>query len=307
MGQVQRVVVHRLQRRVLAGQPSLLLPADVTDHASRFLFTCEALSSTEKITLSLYLSGFLRSAACRPTFAATTAALRSAHALSSEQASVWWLRLGIGINASNPAHPQQNGRHERMHLTLEKRSYQPGRREFPAKPGGRFDRFIDVFNNERPHEALDMQCPVESTNLLLVLTPDCRTSTILARQDHRGHALRPHLPGQEKNHFQPGLCRTSRGIKKSTTTSGWSALWIMIWGTYDLETRGSNRSKIPSAQKCYPCLRYVLSPMCPGRTHWILVGLGGLEPPTSPYQGRARSSVDRSKRRPSRRSGLQSP
>src|SRR5580704_2807761 len=31
--------------------------------------------------------------------------------------SVWWLRLGIAIERIKPGHPQQNGRHERMHLT----------------------------------------------------------------------------------------------------------------------------------------------------------------------------------------------
>jgi putative transposase len=36
--------------------------------------------------------------------------------------SVWWLRLGIEIERIKPGHPQQNGRHERMHLTLKLRS-----------------------------------------------------------------------------------------------------------------------------------------------------------------------------------------
>jgi hypothetical protein len=40
--------------------------------------------------------------------------------------AVWWLRLGIGIERIKPGHPQQNGRHERMHLTLEERSHQAG-------------------------------------------------------------------------------------------------------------------------------------------------------------------------------------
>jgi transposase InsO family protein len=39
--------------------------------------------------------------------------------------SVWWLRLGIGIERIKPGHPQQNGRHERMHLTLKKEATRP--------------------------------------------------------------------------------------------------------------------------------------------------------------------------------------
>jgi transposase InsO family protein len=34
--------------------------------------------------------------------------------------SVWWLRLGIRLERIKPGNPQQNGRHERMHLTLKK-------------------------------------------------------------------------------------------------------------------------------------------------------------------------------------------
>src|SRR5207244_13429161 len=46
----------------------------------------------------------------------------SAHALFNlSKLAVWWLRLGIGIERIKPGHPQQNGRHERMHLTLKKK------------------------------------------------------------------------------------------------------------------------------------------------------------------------------------------
>ena len=38
---------------------------------------------------------------------------------------VWWLRLGISIERIKPGHPQQNGRHERMHLTQKKEATRP--------------------------------------------------------------------------------------------------------------------------------------------------------------------------------------
>jgi transposase InsO family protein len=50
----------------------------------------------------------------------------SAHALFNlSKLAVWWLRLGIGIERIKPGHPQQNGRHERMHLTLKKEATNP--------------------------------------------------------------------------------------------------------------------------------------------------------------------------------------
>jgi len=39
--------------------------------------------------------------------------------------SVWWLRLGIQIEPIQPSHPQQNGRLERMHLTLKREATKP--------------------------------------------------------------------------------------------------------------------------------------------------------------------------------------
>jgi transposase InsO family protein len=38
---------------------------------------------------------------------------------------VWWLRLGIAIEHIQPGHPQENGRHERLHLTLKKEATRP--------------------------------------------------------------------------------------------------------------------------------------------------------------------------------------
>ena len=44
--------------------------------------------------------------------------------------AVWWLWLGIGMERIQPGHPQQNGRYERMHLTLEKEATKPPSRNF---------------------------------------------------------------------------------------------------------------------------------------------------------------------------------
>src|SRR6266702_1619835 len=69
-------------------------------------------------------------------------------------------------------------------------------------------------------------------------------------------------------------------LKKCTTASGWSALWIMIWATSIWRLESWNRWKIPSTQKCYLCSRYILLPMSPGWTQKRLVGERGFEPAT---------------------------
>jgi putative transposase len=74
--------------------------------------------------------------------------------------SVWWLRLGIEIERIKPGCPQQNGRHERMHLTLKLETTKPAGANF-LQQQAKFDDFIECYNNERPHQALNMRCPAE--------------------------------------------------------------------------------------------------------------------------------------------------
>ena len=70
------------------------------------------------------------------------------------------MRLGIGIERIKPAHPEQNGRHERMHLTLKKEATHPAAKNLHQQQG-KFDRFIHEFNQERPHQGIGMKYPAE--------------------------------------------------------------------------------------------------------------------------------------------------
>ena len=81
--------------------------------------------------------------------------------------SVWWLRLGINIERIKPGRPEQNGRYERMHLTLKNEATKPASFSF-LQQQERFDRFIRVYNNERPHQALNGAYPGD------VYTPSAR-------------------------------------------------------------------------------------------------------------------------------------
>jgi Integrase core domain len=74
--------------------------------------------------------------------------------------AVWWLRLGIAIERIRPGHPQQNGRHERMHLTLKKETTRPpGMNSLQQQ--ARFDDFVTEYNTERPQEAVEMKRPAD--------------------------------------------------------------------------------------------------------------------------------------------------
>lgn len=144
------------------GNGQYCYPLTVTDHASRYLLLCEALESTrEELALTAFEQLFKERGlpqAIRSDNGVPFASPNSLFNLS--KLSVWWLRLGIAIERIKPGHPQQNGRHERMHLTLKKEATRPpGQNSLQQQ--GRFDAFQQEFNGERPHEALDMRCPAE--------------------------------------------------------------------------------------------------------------------------------------------------
>jgi putative transposase len=137
-------------------------PLTVTDHASRYLLCCEALSSTcEQYAFTVFERLFQERGLPANIRSDNGVPFASAHALFHlSKLAVWWLRLGIGIERIQPGHPQQNGRHERMHLTLKKEATTPPAANF-LQQQARFDDFMEVFNRERPHEALEMKCPAE--------------------------------------------------------------------------------------------------------------------------------------------------
>ena len=134
-------------------------PLTVTDGYSRFLLACQGRASTahdgarpvfRRLFQEYGVPQVIRTDNGVPF--ATTALGRLS------RLSVWWIRLGIYPELIEPGHPEQNGRHERMHRTLKQHTARP-----PAASGRaqqrRFDRFRHEFNGERPHEALGQRTP----------------------------------------------------------------------------------------------------------------------------------------------------
>lgn len=144
------------------GNDRYCYPLTVTDHASRFLLLCEALDSTREDPAIAAFERLFKErglpAAIRSDNGVPFASPNALFNLS--KLAVWWLRLGIAIERIKPGHPHQNGRHERMHLTLKKETTRPpGMNSLQQQ--ARFDDFVAEFNLERPHEALDMQRPAD--------------------------------------------------------------------------------------------------------------------------------------------------
>jgi transposase InsO family protein len=133
-------------------------PLTVADAHSRFVLCCRITppSATgvrpwfERVFREYGLPRALRTDNGPPF--ATTGAAQLSHL------AVWWLKLGIQLDRIDPGHPEQNGRHERFHLTLQEETTTPPAATAAAQQQ-RFDRMRREFNRERPHEALGQQPP----------------------------------------------------------------------------------------------------------------------------------------------------
>jgi len=144
------------------GNKQYCYPLTITDQRSRYLLACESLTSTKADgafpVFERTFKEFGLPTAIRTDNGVPFASPNAMFGLS--RLSVWWLRLGIKIERIKPGHPEQNGRHERMHLTLKKEATKPPR--FNAlQQHERFDTFIDGYNHDRPHQALGGCYPAE--------------------------------------------------------------------------------------------------------------------------------------------------
>ena len=166
--------------------------------------------------------------------------------------SMLWLRLGIRHERIEPGKPQQNGRHERMHLTLKKEATKPAAANF-LQQQARFDKFMDIFNNERPHEALDMKCPAEVYQLsqhLYTGLPDIdypfHDKTIVVTRCGRI------CLGKKKINFSTVFAGQAVGIKEVHDD-----IWLVSFmeydlGYFDLETRVLEPLENPFGPKVLP-------------------------------------------------------
>jgi transposase InsO family protein len=213
------------------GDKRYCYPLTVTDHASRYLLLCEALESTrEELAFRAFERLFSERGLPRAIRTDNGVPFASPPGLFQlSKLSVWWLRLGISIERIKPGHPQQNGRHERMHLTLKKEATRPAGANF-LQQQAKFDAFIEEFNGERPHEALAMQCPGE------LYTPSPRVYSGIPE---------PHYPFHDRTVIVTNcgrLCLYRKKINLSVTLAGQAVgikevdtgIWLVSFMHYDL-------------------------------------------------------------------------
>ena len=213
------------------GDKRYCYPLTVTDHASRYLLLCEALDSTrEEAAFRAFERLFRERGLPKAIRSDNGVPFASPNGLFNlSKLSVWWLRLGISVERIKPGHPQQNGRHERMHLTLKKEATRPAAQNI-LQQQAKFDDFLEEFNNERPHEALSMKCPAQLYTASL--------------RPYQG-IPDPHYPFHDRTVMVTScgrLCLYRKKINLSVTLAGQSVgikevdngIWLVSFMQYDL-------------------------------------------------------------------------
>src|SRR6185503_4027853 len=250
------------------GNQRYCYPLTVTDHASRYLLLCEAMESNAENTAFTAFERLFKERglpqAIRSDNGVPFASPNGLFNLS--RLSVWWLRLGISIERIRPGHPQQNGRHERMHLTLKKEATRPAGANL-LQQQAKFDAFLQELTTKDRTKLSTCSVRPRSTLRPAALIRAFRNSSTrsMTRRSSSPTADVCACIAKRSISAPAWLVRRSE-LKKSTTASGSSASWIMIWVISIWRKKLCSPSTIPSGQKCYLCLRYNLLPMCPVRT-----------------------------------------
>jgi transposase InsO family protein len=231
------------------GDGTYCYPLTMTDQFSRYILCCEGMAAIcddaardvcEEVFRKYGVPTAIRSDNGVP-FASTGLA-------GLTKLSAYWIRLGIERERIRPAHPEENGQHERMHRTLKAETTRPARSNV-LQQQERFDEYLDEFNTERPHEALGMKCPADiytsSTTPLPAFLPDPDYSTHddVLRVSAKGLI---HLPGRRQVYLAQALAGQLVGIREEADDR-----WLVTFVNIDLghiEPRSNRFTALPPNQ-----------------------------------------------------------
>jgi len=233
-------------------------PLTISDFASRYLISCEALATTKAMyAFTVFERAFKDFGLPRAIRTDNGMPFASANSLFGlTRLSVWWLRLGIDLERIKPGHPQQNGRHERMHLTLKNEATKPASQNF-LQQQARFDEFITTFNQERPHEALNMRYPAE------LYSPSPRPYNGLPELEYPFHERTITVTrcgricmGPMKINLSQAFAGQKVGVKQVE-----EKIWLVSFMRYDLGFFDHETCRIESAENPFTAKVLPMSPV----------------------------------------------
>ena len=134
-------------------------PLTISDTASRYLLRCQAVDRPDYAHVRPLLEATFREYGLPLALRSDNGPPFASVGLGGlSRLSVLCIRLGVMPERIKPGHPEQNGRHERMHRTLKQDTAQPPKATLRAQQRA-FHSFRRIYNEERPHEALEMETP----------------------------------------------------------------------------------------------------------------------------------------------------
>jgi putative transposase len=134
-------------------------PLTITDAHSRYLLRCQRVAKTNSEHVQAVFEAAFREYGLPQAMRTDNGAPFASRAIAGlSRLAVWWMKLGIVPERIAAGHPEQNGRHERMHRTMKQETASPPEANRRAQQRA-FHRFRREYNEERPHEALGMQTP----------------------------------------------------------------------------------------------------------------------------------------------------
>jgi transposase InsO family protein len=148
--------------KFLMGNNVYCHPLTIADSKSRFLFTAKGhYKENLKSAKAEFTKVFRKYGIPKQIHTDNGSPFGSVRAIQRfTQLSYWFIELGISPVFSDPAHPEQNGRHERMHRDLKAACTKPSAYDLKAQQR-RLNKFVKEYNHIRPHEALEMKTPAD--------------------------------------------------------------------------------------------------------------------------------------------------
>jgi len=136
-------------------------PLTISDACSRYLLRCQQVEKTNTEQVRAIFEAAFRECGLPQAIRTDNGAPFASRAIAGlSRLAVWWMKLGIVPERIAAGHPEQNGRHERMHRTLKQETASPPAAD-PRAQQRAFDRFRREYNEERPHEALGQTAPAQ--------------------------------------------------------------------------------------------------------------------------------------------------
>jgi len=134
-------------------------PLTMSDAYSRYLLRCQAVEKTDTERVRAIFEAAFREYGMPVALRTDNGAPFASRAIAGlSRLALYLMKLGIVPERIAPGHPEQNGRHERLHRTLKAETASPPAANRRAQQRA-FDRFQREYNEARPHEALGQQTP----------------------------------------------------------------------------------------------------------------------------------------------------